>query len=181
MSRVLGVDPGSLVTGWGLIAERSGRPTLEACGAIRLGGSAVPLAERLARLQQELATLVLRLAPDGAAVEAPFHGVSARSALQLAHARGVVLAVLGVTGIGVGEYTPAQVKRAISGSGRADKAQVGAMVERLLGAGSRDVGHDARDALAVAWCHLARRRFQGAVERAERSVPPRAGRQRVLE
>ena len=171
MSRVLGVDPGSLVTGWGLITERSGRPALEACGSIRLGSSAVALQERLARLQQELASLVLRLAPDNAAVEAPFHGVSARSALQLAHARGVVLAVLGVAGVAAAEYSPAQVKQAISGSGRADKAQVGAMVERLLGVDSRRVRHDAQDALAVAWCHLARQRFACAVERAERAAP----------
>lgn len=170
MSRVLGVDPGSLVTGWGLIAEQSPRPVLEACGSIHLGGSRASLAERLSRLQQELGAVVARLAPDGAAVEAPFHGASARSALQLAHARGVVLAVLGAAGLTVAEYSPAQVKQAISGSGRADKAQVGEMVERLLGLDSRKERHDAQDALAVAWCHLARQRFLRAVERAERTA-----------
>ena len=119
----------------------AGRVGLESCGAIRLRPSD-DLASRLARLQDELERLVARLSPDGAAVETPFHGSSARSALQLAHARGVVLAVLGRAELSVGEYSPAQVKKAISGNGRADKAQVGAMVRRLLGLDPREARHD---------------------------------------
>jgi len=164
--RILGVDPGSLVTGWGLVAETAGRIRVESCGAIRLSqGSA--LAPRLGRLQTELEELVSRLSPDGAAVEMPFHGSSARSALQLAQARGVILAVLARAGLTVGEYSPAQVKKSISGNGRADKAQVGIMVERLLGStGTTSTRHDVHDALAVAWCHLASVRFLDAVGRA---------------
>ena len=173
MSRVLGVDPGSLSTGWGLIVERSGKPELEDCGSIRLPAACV-LADRLARLQIELEALVARLAPDAAAVETPFHGASARSALQLAHARGAILAVLARAGLAVAEYTPAQVKKAISGNGRAEKSQVGAMVERLLGLDRAGARHDGHDALAVAWCHLASARFADALSRAGRDRAPRS-------
>jgi crossover junction endodeoxyribonuclease RuvC len=162
VSRVLGVDPGSLVTGWGVVVESPGRVALETCGAIRLRPE-LDLASRLARLHREFEDLVAELAPDAAAVETPFHGSSARSALQLAHARGVILAVLGRAGLAVGEYSPAQVKKSISGNGRADKSQVGAMVRRLLGLDARGAGHDVQDALAVAWCHLATVRFLRAV------------------
>ena len=171
MPRVLGVDPGSLSTGWGLIVERGGAPGLEDCGSIRLP-AACGLPDRLARLQIELEALVARLAPDVAAVETPFHGSSARSALQLAHARGAILAVLARAGLPVAEYTPAQVKKAISGNGRAEKAQVGAMVERLLGLARPGAPHDVADALAVAWCHLASARFVDAVQRATGPASP---------
>lgn len=123
------------------------------------------LAERLDVLYTELSQVVERLSPGFAAVEAPFHGVSARSSLQLAHARGVILAVLGRAGVPVAEYAPAAVKVSVTGNGRAEKTQVQAMVTRLLPAVDRDLPHDTYDALAVALCHLSRCGFAAAIER----------------
>lgn len=165
-SRVLGVDPGTLLTGWGLVGGTSSSPTLIECGVIRLR-HAGSMARRLALIHEEIATLVVRLAPTVAAVEAPFHGVSARAALQLAHGRGAVLAALGSGGLEVAEYSPAQVKKSLVGSGRADKAQVGTMVARLLGESPGVRTPDVSDALAVALCHLAVEGFAAAVARSE--------------
>jgi crossover junction endodeoxyribonuclease RuvC len=164
--RVLGVDPGSLITGWGLLSGPATRPLVEDCGAIRLPRGQA-LAPRLALLHDELTRLIQRLEPDTAAVESPFHGKSPRAALQLAHARGVVLAALAQAGIEVAEYTPATVKQAITSNGRADKEQVRRMVVALLGQRLAEGPADLADALAVGLCHLQTGAFQRAVRRAE--------------
>ena len=101
-----------------------------------------------------------------AAVEAPFHGASARSALQLAHARGVVLAACASAGIHVFEYAPASIKKSVTGSGRAEKAQVQAMVARLVEGAAAAAGADAMDAIATAVCHLVASRASAALARA---------------
>jgi len=100
--------------------------------------------------------VIRREAPTSAAVEAPFHGKSSRAALQLAHARGVVLAVLAEAGLEIGEYSPATVKQSVAGNGRADKLQVRRMIGCLLGPAAAKGPDDLTDALAVAWCHVAR-------------------------
>jgi crossover junction endodeoxyribonuclease RuvC len=120
------------------------------------------------RLQQELGALVARLRPTCAAVESPFHGVNARSAFQLAQARGVVLAALAGAGVEIAEYSPATVKKAVTGNGRAPKAQVRSMVGRLLSRPGLDVSDDLADALAVALCHGASQRHRDLLERAPR-------------
>jgi len=112
------------------------------------------LADRLARLHTGISSVVQQHAPTEAAVEAPFHGASARSALQLAHARGVVLAVLGISGLRVFEYSPATIKKAVTGNGRAEKEQVEAMVSRLVPGGCPPGRSDIADAIAAAICHL---------------------------
>ena len=112
------------------------------------------LADRLARLYTGISSVVRQHAPTEAAVEAPFHGASARSALQLAHARGVVLAVLGISGLRVFEYSPATIKKAVTGNGRAEKEQVEAMVSRLVAGGCPPGRSDIADAIAAAICHL---------------------------
>jgi crossover junction endodeoxyribonuclease RuvC len=160
--RILGVDPGSLITGWGVLVGSSSQPRLEACGAIRLVAAA-DLPGRLACLQAELERIVTVLAPDCAAVEAPFHGKNSHSALQLAHARGVVLATLARAGVPVAEYSPAVVKKSVSGNGRAEKDQVRHMVTRLVGTAVAAEPDDVTDALAVALCHAAHARFQQVV------------------
>jgi crossover junction endodeoxyribonuclease RuvC len=169
--KVLGIDPGSQLTGWGLLGGSAARPRLIEAGVIRLG-SRQHFAQRLALLQGELRSLVERLAPTVAAVEAPFHGASARSALQLAHARGVILAVLAAAEVEVVEYAPAVVKKTVTGNGRADKEQVAAMVRRSLALEEGPLAHDLTDALAVALSHLAASRFNDAVRRAGRSATP---------
>lgn len=163
--RVLGVDPGSLHTGWGLVGGGPLDPALIECGVIRLPPRA-SFPDRLHRLLVELGGIVGRLSPTAAAVEAPFHGINPRTALQLAHARGVVLAVLGAAGVPVTEYAPATVKKAVTGAGRAGKDQVRAMVRHLLGGAVARTGlSDESDALAVALCHLATLRYREAVSR----------------
>jgi crossover junction endodeoxyribonuclease RuvC len=158
--RILGVDPGSIVTGWGLVGGAPARPRWLDAGVIRLGRGTGDLAGRLERLHAALAALVERLEPTSAAVEAPYHGANPRSSLLLAHARGVVLAVLAGAGIEVVEYTPATVKKAVTGNGRAPKEQVRAMVGRLLGSPPCGDSTDLSDALAIALCHAASQRHR---------------------
>ena len=129
-------------------------PQLVACGQIDLSRQD-PFERRLSAIHSRLSEIVERHRPSEAAVEAPFHGASARSALQLAHARGVVLAVLGAAGVPVTEYAPATIKKAVTGNGRAEKVQVQAMVGRLIvGSGPVPSGADIADAIAAALCHL---------------------------
>lgn len=111
--------------------------------------------ERLAHLRVELVRIVRAAAPSDSAVESPFHGTNPRSALQLAHARGVILSVLSEAGVSPTEYSPATVKKTVCGNGRADKDQVRTMVARLTGVRKASLNHDVADAIAVALCHQA--------------------------
>jgi crossover junction endodeoxyribonuclease RuvC len=151
---ILGIDPGSRITGWALVEGTPERPKVLAAGVIRTRPRQA-FADRLGMIQIELAKVLAEYRPRLAAVEAPFHGVSARSALQLAHARGVILATLSQAGVAVEEYSPATVKKMVTGSGQASKEQVAFMVERLAGTSSGSL--DLTDAVAVALCHQAHR------------------------
>ena len=152
--RILGIDPGSRTTGWGVVEVEGEVRKVVACGSIVLDGRKA-LSLRLASLCSELTGLVAEWGPATAAVEAPFHGVNARSALQLAHARGAILSVLGEARIEVHEYAPATVKKVVSGHGRADKAGIQAMVAHWLPEVREPVlrSADLADALAIALCH----------------------------
>lgn len=151
MIRILGVDPGSAATGWAIVVGAGSKYTLEAAGVIRTGAGERPV--RLAHLGSDLSEVVERHRPDAAAVESSFSGRNPRSGLALAESRGVVLAVLGRAGVPVASYSPAQVKSAVVGYGRAEKGQVVYMVVRLLGLKKRPAS-DAADAMAVALTHL---------------------------
>jgi crossover junction endodeoxyribonuclease RuvC len=151
--RILGVDPGTRCAGWAVIAGSVYKPELVACGEIRLPAR-LAFARRLADLHEGIAAVVAQHEPSDAAVEAPFHGISARSALQLAHARGVVLAALGAAQVPVYEYAPATIKQSVTGNGRAEKAQVAAMVGKLVTGGEACARPDVADAIATALCHL---------------------------
>ena len=148
---ILGLDPGSRHTGYGLVRKNGSRLFALEQGRISCPPGAA-LAERLAHLTRELGALVDRHRPDAAALEAPFHGKNSRSLIVLAEARGALMAALGGRGIGVREYSPAEVKTAVTGSGRADKVQVARMVRLLLAISSEPLAADATDALAVAIC-----------------------------
>ena len=148
---ILGLDPGLGTTGWGLIRAEGNRLSHCANGKLKTD-SAAPLPRRLAHLDAMLAALLADRAPEAAAVEEVFVNDNPRSTLKLAQARGVILAICAGAGLNVGEYAARLVKQATVGTGRADKAQVHAMVARLL-PGSKIVGADAADALAVAICH----------------------------
>jgi len=149
----LGIDPGSRCAGWAVVAGPAHRPILVSSGEVALPGRK-SFAERLSLLHDAVGIVVARFEPTEAAVESPFQGVSARSSLQLAHARGVILAALGGAGVPVFEYTPAAIKKAVTGSGRAEKVQVQSMVGRLIPSASAVGGTDVADAIATALCHL---------------------------
>ncbi|MCP4902696.1 MAG: crossover junction endodeoxyribonuclease RuvC [bacterium] len=155
--RVLGVDPGSAATGWAVVCKTGNTFALEDGGVIRTGKGTRPT--RLARLDESLAEIVERLRPEAAAVESSFSGVNPRSGLRLAESRGVILAVLGRFAIEVEEYSPSQVKQAVTGYGRAEKAQVKFMVARLLHL-EKTPPADAADAMAVALAHLQAARWK---------------------
>ena len=160
--RILGVDPGTRATGYGLVDLEGSRLSRVAGGVIRPGEG--PLGQRLAGIQARLAAVIEEFSPDCTAVEGVFASRNARSALTLGHARGVALAVLAASGLEPGEYSPAQVKLAVVGHGSAAKSQVQRMVQRLLGLVELPPADEA-DALAVAICHghsQAGRRGRGA-------------------
>lgn len=148
--RVLGIDPGSHVTGWGAVGCSANRLHHLEHGTIRGQGE---LASRLRCIGDELDALLLRLEPDVVAVEGIFHQKNSRSALVLGHARGVILLSISRCEIPLFEYAPAEIKRAATGHGRASKGQVQSMVGSILSFDSRGVSHDAADALAAALCH----------------------------
>jgi crossover junction endodeoxyribonuclease RuvC len=149
--RILGVDPGTRRCGYGVVDAQGTRLLYLECGVIEPPARA-PLAERLAELATEMAAVIAELRPEAVAVEDVFHGVDARAALTLGHARGVVLAAAGAAGLPVSAYPPATVKKSVTGYGRAGKPQIGAVVQALL-ALRRPPRADAADALAVAICH----------------------------
>jgi crossover junction endodeoxyribonuclease RuvC len=151
--RIFGIDPGSGRTGYGCVETDGRRYRLVSCGAISaVAGDSFP--HRLARIHRELSHLLAAMRPDCVAVENLFHGVNARSALTLGHARGVAVLAAVEAGCEIVEYTPAEVKRAVVGYGRADKRQMQHMIKLLLGLEQAPTPHDAADALAVAICHL---------------------------
>ncbi len=148
---VLGLDPGLERTGWGVVAADGPRLAHVASGCV-VTRAADPLARRLAVLHDGLLAVIAAHAPDTAAVEETFVNAGARSALRLGAARGVVLLAAARCRGEVGEYAPAVVKKAVVGTGGADKVQVAHMV-RLLLPGACPASADAADALAVAICH----------------------------
>ena len=151
--RVFGIDPGSNRTGYGCVDSDGRRHRLVTCGAIR-ADQAGSFPDRLAAIHRELTILIRDCEPEWVAIENLFHATNVRSALKLGHARGVAMLAAVEAGIPLVEYTPAEVKRAVVGYGRAEKPQVGQMIKLLLGLPALPSPHDAADALAVAICHL---------------------------
>jgi crossover junction endodeoxyribonuclease RuvC len=151
--KVFGIDPGSERTGFGCVETDGRRHRLVTCGAIAASaGDSFP--RRLARIHRELSAQLSVCRPDYVVVETLFYATNARSALKLGHARGVAILAAVEAGCEVVEYTPAEVKRAVVGYGRADKRQVQQMIKLLLGLDRVPTPHDAADALAVAICHV---------------------------
>jgi crossover junction endodeoxyribonuclease RuvC len=151
--KTFGIDPGSERTGYGCIETDGSRHRMITCGTISSPASAL-FPDRLLAIHTRLAALILECRPDCVAIESLFFATNVRSALKLAHARGVAMLAAVEAGLPVMEYTPAEVKRAVVGYGRADKPQVQHMVKLLLRLPSVPTPHDAADALAVAICHL---------------------------
>ena len=151
--RVFGIDPGSERTGYGCVESDGSRHRIVTCGAISPPALAT-FPEKLLVIHRRLSDLIGECRPDCVAIENLFFATNVRSALKLGHARGVAMLAAVEAGVTVAEYTPAEIKRAVVGYGRAGKHQVQQMVKLILGLAALPSPHDAADALAVAICHL---------------------------
>jgi crossover junction endodeoxyribonuclease RuvC len=156
--RVLGLDPGSLRTGYGIVDCSGNRETHVASGCVRASGAS--LAPRLRLIHEQVLALVQQYRPDEVAIERVFMHRNADSALKLGQARGAALSAAVACGAAVYEYAPRAIKLAVVGTGAADKAQVAHMVQVLLAIG-KPATADVSDALAIALCHAQSRRTAG--------------------
>jgi crossover junction endodeoxyribonuclease RuvC len=151
--KIFGIDPGSERTGYGCIESVGSRHRLIICGSLSAPARAT-FPEKLMVIHAGLKVLIERHRPDCVAIEDIFYARNVRSALKLGHARGVALLAASQAGLPVVEYSPAEVKRAVVGYGRAEKPQVQEMVRLLLRLDTAPSPHDVADALAVAICHI---------------------------
>ena len=159
----LGLDPGTAITGYGFVREDDNALRAVAYGAI-VTPADLSLADRLVVLHRELSNLIALHQPASAAVEQIFFSRNVRTALAVGHARGVMLLALAQAGVRVAEYTPPEIKQAVTGYGRADKRQIQEMVRVLLGLEEAPKPDDVADALAVAICHLHSSHIGGLAE-----------------
>lgn len=150
-NRILGIDPGLRRTGWGVIECEGTKLSFVACGSVN-ADERETLGERLAFIHRGLAEIIARYAPHEAAVEETFVNADPRAALKLGQARGIALLVPALSGVTIAEYAPNAIKKTVVGAGHGDKAQIRAMVARLLPRATPDSA-DAADALAIAITH----------------------------
>ncbi len=152
--KVLGIDPGTAATGYGVVVrEDGGAVSLVECGVVRTRPAA-ELSERLLDIHEGLGEVMDRHAPDVVAVESIFYGKNVRSTVMLGHARGAILLTAALRHLPVVDYSPAEVKNAVVGTGRATKEQVQFMVKKLLRLKEAPSPSDAADGVAVALCHV---------------------------
>jgi crossover junction endodeoxyribonuclease RuvC len=163
---VLGIDPGTATTGYGLVQEDETGLALIDCGAITTPAGQ-PLASRLQAIYRELAAITSTHRPDAVAVEELFFSRNVRTALSVGHARGVTLLALADAGLPIYEYKPLEIKQAIAGYGGADKRQVQEMVRMLLNLDQVPQPDDAADAVAVAVCHIHSDKMKALIADAE--------------
>ncbi|HBQ63511.1 MAG TPA: crossover junction endodeoxyribonuclease RuvC [Clostridiales bacterium] len=150
--RIIGIDPGFAITGYGVIEHERGGFTMLDCGVVSTHAG-LPMTDRLLTLSRRLEEIVNRWQPQQGAVEELFFSKNEKTALNVGHGRGVALLCLARAGLQVYEYTPLQVKQAVTGYGRAEKSQIQYMVRILLNLPEPPRPDDAADALAVAICH----------------------------
>lgn len=150
---VLGIDPGTATTGYGLVKYEAGRYIMIDYGTISTKAS-MEMASRLCEINKELNDLLTRYSPDVVAVEQLYYQKNSKTVITVAQGRGVILMTAANQGIEVAEYTPLQVKQSVVGYGRADKNQVQFMVQKILKLNKPPKPDDAADALAVAICHI---------------------------
>ena len=151
--KILGIDPGTLVMGWGVVESDGDALSLVDFGAITVPGS-LQIGERLSRLYNELLKVIKKHLPDAVAVEQPFVAKNVRTALAIGRAQAIALLAAAGKGIPTFEYTPAQVKQRVSNYGASSKEQIQEMVRLQLGLAQVPEPNDAADALAVALCHV---------------------------
>jgi crossover junction endodeoxyribonuclease RuvC len=170
---ILGIDPGTRVTGWGVVRMDGPEPRAVAWDVIA-PGARLPLERRLAAIFTELAAIIARFSPIAVAVEEPFVGENVRSAMAVGEARTVAMLAATLAGIPVFHYPPARVKQMVAGYGQGEKAQVREMLRLQLGMAAMPDDLNASDALAVALCHTMHRRAGTLVEAADAAAPPAA-------
>lgn len=156
---VIGIDPGTRFTGYGIIERQGNQLQRIASGRIKAGSSSVPLGDRLVRIHDELSALLTEHQPTTGAIEGIFTARNAMSSLKLGHARGVAMLCLHMHNVALSEYPPAVIKQAVTGNGRASKDTVEFLVRRLLNI-TGDLEEDESDALAVAICHCNTIKFE---------------------
>lgn len=161
--RIIGLDPGTATTGYGIIEANQGEFTAVAFGAITTHADD-PMPQRLQTIQRELQRLIDTYQPDTAAVEEVFFGRNVTTAITVGQARGVLLLTLVNAGLPIGEYSPPKIKDAVTGYGKADKNQVQLMVRNLLNLEETPRPDDAADGLAVAITHYHYQRFESLYE-----------------
>jgi crossover junction endodeoxyribonuclease RuvC len=161
--RVLGIDPGTAITGYAIVEELDGRLDLITLGVITTPAK-TPLPSRLQEIYRSLDELIKQHEPDRAAVEELFFSRNARTAMSVGHARGVTLLALAHAELPIAEYTPMQIKQAVTGYGNAGKRQVQEMVRMLLDLSEVPRPDDAADAAAVAICYLHRAKLDGLLD-----------------
>jgi crossover junction endodeoxyribonuclease RuvC len=151
---VVGIDPGTAVTGYGVVSRRNGSGlALLECGVVRTTPKA-DLADRIREIYEEIESVLDRFRPEVVSVETVFHGKNARSALVLGHARGAILLAASLRGLQIREYSPRAIKKAVVGTGDATKEQVAYMVRERLRLKTSPTPSDAADGVAAALCHL---------------------------
>lgn len=155
MPVIIGIDPGSRITGYGLVEKRGSGIVYIGSGAIKVR-AADPMPVRLAAIKHGLDGVLREFQPAAMAIEEVFVSKNPKSALKLGQARGVAILAAAEAGLEVFEYSPREVKASVTGTGSAHKSQVGAMVVRLLRPGHEPACEDETDALAVAFCHALR-------------------------
>ncbi|MFN8497544.1 MAG: crossover junction endodeoxyribonuclease RuvC [Anaerolineae bacterium] len=161
--RVMGVDPGTAICGWGMIDSDGDNATLVDYGAVTTEAG-TPLAQRLHTVYWQLDELIRRYKPDALAVEQLFFSKNVTTALAVGHARGVVLLAAANEGVAIHEYRPMEVKQAIVGYGKATKDQMQQMVRMILGLDDIPRPDDAADALAIALCHAQSSRYRALLD-----------------
>ena len=150
--RILGIDPGYAIVGFGVLDADRGKARLVRCGAINTqAGTPMPL--RLLQIQEDMETLIRDFSPEVMAIEELFFNTNVTTAIGVAQARGVILATAARLGVHIFEYSPSQVKIAVVGYGKAEKGQVMDMTKRILGLSAVPKPDDAADAVAIALCH----------------------------
>ena len=161
--RVLGLDPSSVATGYGIIQADGSDYTVLAYGAIKPSRRET-LPRKLLEIKNGVESLISAYAPDEMAVENPFFGLNIRTAITLGQVRGAVLVAAAGAAVPLAEYSPLEIKKAVTGYGQAEKGQVGIMVRALLRIDDEAMDENASDALACAFCHLNHRLFQITIE-----------------
>jgi crossover junction endodeoxyribonuclease RuvC len=168
ISRVMGLDPGSETTGYGIIDTDGRKHVVVEFGAIR-ARTGMDFSERLLNIASKIEAIIERTRPECFAIEETFYAVNIKTALKLGHVRGAAIVAAARSGLAIFEYSPLEIKSAIVGYGRAEKQQVQEMVKILLKMATIPQPHDAADALAVAICHIHRnataKRISGAASK----------------